>query len=189
MSRVGVGQRCRHGSSIGQGQLRGEERIVLPGGAQDHRNKGCSGGVILVPEFLDAIQPLPQGNVIRHAQTGISMEVEMLQHQAGETLRDGCRQLVAGEIQCHEAGKVTQLWRNGPCQLISGEIQPPEAGEVAQLRRNGFRQFVVVEIQWRYSLVRLARSPSSGGMDPVSWLPLRYNAKSLEEWTPSVGCR
>ena len=70
------------------------------------------------------------------------MEVEMLQHQASETLRNGARQLVVREIQGSEAGEVAQLGGNGARQLVVGEIQAPEAGEVTQLGRNGARQLV-----------------------------------------------
>ena len=68
--------------------------------------KGEEGGVILVPEFCDADQPLPDGGVLRNAQTGISIEVEMHQRQVGETLRNGARQLIVGEIQPCEAGEI-----------------------------------------------------------------------------------
>ena len=94
------------------------------------------------------------------------MEVEMLQHQASETLRNGARQLVVGEIQGSEAGEVTQLGRYGARQLVAGEIQCHEAGKVTQLGRNGPCQLVVREIQ----VPEAGRSPNSAGMVPVSWL-------------------
>ena len=113
----------------------------------------------------------------------VAVEVQVFQvGEVAQVRRYRPAQLVVAERQHSQVGEVAQVRRYRPAQLVVVEVQVFQVGEVAQVRRYRPAQLVVVK-----STPRLARLPSSDGIDPLNSLPSRYRYSRLARLPRSGG--